>query len=440
MNKSVIKVRNLKPAALIVAFHLLLFTFSSNAQVGISKVSFTPNASALLDINGTDQGLLLPNVALSSTTDAATITAGNVTSLLVYNTATAGDVVPGYYYWDVSGVWKALDGQADYYEVDATTNIAHTVGTSDVNSMVITTAEAGKYKTEAVLNYTTVGGTIVPTAIADHIALRAAITALPQTSTHTVAFLNETISAIASTDTVVIDVVGATTLTGNIDYDALGKPNTIFVIRSTTTITAAASATYTLSNGAQACNIFWVAGSTVAVTGAGSIVGTYMSATTASAAALSSVHGRLLAIAGTVILTTVSNFTVPTGTTTLPMGVLNTFIVFSNLGAITATALSALNFTGDVGTGTTLGNTGWEGLNGNTHFGTAALGFIGSFVMALDGVPIESTRIVASGSSVSFPGKTITTGVAGVISIMYDITLGTMTTGDRNIFSLRLRH
>jgi hypothetical protein len=114
--------------------------------------------------------------------------------------------------------------------------------------------------------------------------------------------------------------------------------------------------------------------------------------------------------------------------------------VFSNLGAITATALSALNFTGDVGTGTTLGNTGWEGLNGNTYFGTAALGFIGSFVMALDGVPIESTRIVASGSSVSFPGKTITTGVAGVISIMYDITLGTMTTGDRNIFSLRLRH
>jgi hypothetical protein len=120
------------------------------------------------------------------------------------------------------------------------------------------------------------------------------------------------------------------------------------------------------------------------------------------------------------------------------MGVLNTFIVFSNAGAVTATAATAQNFTGDVGTLTAAGNTGWAGLNGNTYFGAATLGFAGSFVMALDGTPIESTRIDATGSSVSFRGKTITTGAGGIISIMYDITLGTVTTGDRNIFSLRL--
>jgi hypothetical protein len=435
MNKIAIKVRNLKPTALIVTFYLLLFTFSSNAQgVSINENGAVADPSAILDLNNTDgdKGLLIPRVALTSTADATTITNGNVTSLLIYNTAATADVVVGYYYWN-GAVWKALGSPTDYYEIDATTNVAHTAGASNVNSIVITTADAGNYRTEAELDYTTVGGTIVTIAMADNIALRAEIAALPQTSTHAIGFLNETITANS-----VIDVVGAASLTGNIDYDAGGDPNAIFVIRVTTTITAAASATYTLSNGAQACNIFWVAGSTVVLTGAATVAGTYMSGTTGAAAAGSVINGRLIALAGTIVLTTVANFTVPTGTSALTMGVLNTFIVFSNAGAVTATAATANNFTGDVGTGTAAGNTGWEGLNGNTYFGAGALSFVGSFVMALDGTPIESTRITATGSMVSFRGKIITATAGGVISIMTDITLGTMTTGGRNIFSLRL--
>jgi hypothetical protein len=284
-----------------------------------------------------------------------------------------------------------------------------------------------------VLDYTSGGGSNVSSAVAAHNALRAESAALTQTSTHAVGFLNESIGPNS-----VIDVVGAASLSGNIDYDAGGDPDAIFVIRVTTTITAAASATYTLSNGAQACNIFWLAGTTVAITGAGNVAGTYTSGTTGTAAALSVINGRLLAVAGTIVLTTVSEFTLPTGTSALTMGALNAFIVFSNAGAVTATAVTAHNFTGDVGTGTAVGNTGWEGLNGNTYFGTGALSFVGSFVMALDGTPIESTRITATGSKVSFPGKTITTVAGGVISIMYDITLGTITTGGRNIFLLRL--
>jgi hypothetical protein len=211
MYKSAIKVMNLKPIALIVTFYLLFFAFSSNAQnIGISQTGSTPNASALLDIDGNDQGLLIPRVLLTGTTDATTITNGNVISLLIYNNATTADVVPGYYYWD-GFVWKTLDGPADYYEVDAATNIVHTLGTSNVNGMVITTADAGKYRTEAVLDYTTVGGTIVPTAMADNIALRAEIAALTPTSTHVVGFLNETIGPNS-----VLDVVGAASIGGNI--------------------------------------------------------------------------------------------------------------------------------------------------------------------------------------------------------------------------------
>ena len=430
------EILNLKPTVLLFTFYVLLSTFNLSAQnIGINGTGAIPNTSALLDIVSKDKGLLIPRVQLTSTTDATTITNGNVNSLLVYNTATITDVVPGYYYWD--GSWITLVGPVGstvaYYEVDATSNIAQAAGASNVDNMVITTTNAGIYRTEAVLDYTTTGATIVPTAIADNIALRAEIAGLAQTSTHAIAFLNETINP------GVIDVVGAASLTGNMNYDAGGNPNAIFVIRATTTITASASTTFTLSGGAKACNIFWIAGTTVVLTGAANVAGTYLSGTTAAAAAGAVINGRLLALAGTIVLTTVANFTLPTGTTSLTMGVLNQFIVFSNLGAVTATAATAKNFTGDVGTGTAAGNTGWDGLNGNTYFGPAALGFIGSFVMAVDGNPIESTRINATGSSVSFPGKSLTTAAGGVISIMSDVTLGTMTTGNRNIFSLRLQ-
>jgi hypothetical protein len=55
----------------------------------------------MLDIKSADKGLLIPRVALTNTNSASPITSP-ATSLLVYNTATTGDVTPGYYYWDGS--------------------------------------------------------------------------------------------------------------------------------------------------------------------------------------------------------------------------------------------------------------------------------------------------------------------------------------------------
>jgi len=70
---------------------------SGNVGIGTS----TPSASSVLELSSTNQGVLLPRVALTSTTSASPISSP-ATSLLVYNTATANDVVPGYYYWDGS--------------------------------------------------------------------------------------------------------------------------------------------------------------------------------------------------------------------------------------------------------------------------------------------------------------------------------------------------
>lgn len=94
----------------ITGILLLASTFSYAQNVGINATGTAPDASAMLDVSATNKGLLIPRIALTGTTDATTI-ASPATSLLVYNTATAGSVTPGYYYnsgTPVSPVWTSF--------------------------------------------------------------------------------------------------------------------------------------------------------------------------------------------------------------------------------------------------------------------------------------------------------------------------------------------
>jgi len=77
---------------------LSLFATASFAQV---KVGGTPtvNPNAMLEVEAANKGMLLPRLALEETTDAAPLSA-HVAGMTVYNTATANDVVPGFYYND----------------------------------------------------------------------------------------------------------------------------------------------------------------------------------------------------------------------------------------------------------------------------------------------------------------------------------------------------
>lgn len=69
--------------------------FSQN--VGINATGVAPNASAGLDVDFSNKGVLIPRVALSSTASFAPLSA-HVAGMLVYNTATVNDVTPGFYY------------------------------------------------------------------------------------------------------------------------------------------------------------------------------------------------------------------------------------------------------------------------------------------------------------------------------------------------------
>lgn len=81
---------------------------TSAGNVGIGTTA--PTASAVLQVSSTNKGILMPQVALLSATDVATIPSP-ATSLMIYNTATAGSgtsaVTPGYYYYNGS-IWASL--------------------------------------------------------------------------------------------------------------------------------------------------------------------------------------------------------------------------------------------------------------------------------------------------------------------------------------------
>lgn len=135
----------------ILFFSLALTAGTAKAQVTIGS-NYTPNQNALLELrenadNSSTKGLLLPRVALTSTTSASPMTAFS-SGMIVYNTATAGtsptNVIPGFYVSDGTK-WIGLgEGGSNWYLSGATT-------------------DAGKDKTNTMYRTGAIGiGTITP--------------------------------------------------------------------------------------------------------------------------------------------------------------------------------------------------------------------------------------------------------------------------------------
>ena len=122
-------------------------------NIAINADGAAPNASALLDVDASalpalaKKGLLVPRIALTAINVAAPVVAP-ATSLLVYNTATAGvapnNVTPGYYYWNVA-VWVRFASTGDGWLITGNAGtIAGTnfIGTTDAVDWVIKTGGA----------------------------------------------------------------------------------------------------------------------------------------------------------------------------------------------------------------------------------------------------------------------------------------------------------
>lgn len=100
---------------------ILIIGASAYSQNNVGVNTVTPDASAALDVTSANTGVLIPRLALTATNVAAPV-AAPATSLLVYNTATAGvapnDVTPGFYYWDGAQWVRLLNAPAGCLTLD----------------------------------------------------------------------------------------------------------------------------------------------------------------------------------------------------------------------------------------------------------------------------------------------------------------------------------
>ncbi len=117
---------------------LLLAPVFVFAQQNVGIGTTTPNANAILDINSSNKGLLVPRLSLTNTTAASPLS-GFVAGMVIYNTATAGNVTPGYYGCDGTKWVKLATGSGTGWSLSgngSTNPSSNFLGTTDNQDLV----------------------------------------------------------------------------------------------------------------------------------------------------------------------------------------------------------------------------------------------------------------------------------------------------------------
>jgi hypothetical protein len=119
----------------------------SYSQVKIGNNPNTINPNAMLEIESTDKGLLLPRLALKSTTNPLPLV-NFVEGMFVFNTANQNDITPGIYYSDgtkwirVNGSLGGSSGSAGNWSLDGNSGTdpsKNYIGTGDKKALVLKT-------------------------------------------------------------------------------------------------------------------------------------------------------------------------------------------------------------------------------------------------------------------------------------------------------------
>lgn len=142
-----------------VAF-FTIYSTETFAQHGFG--TNTPDKSSAVDIVSTKRGLLIPRLKLTATTVAAPVTEP-AQSLLVYNTNTANDVTPGFYYWETNKWVRIMSSN-----IDKTSSVVNSTTTSVTSASSTNNPNNTEYKVEVVesaLHLQNIGGSLNPSQI-----------------------------------------------------------------------------------------------------------------------------------------------------------------------------------------------------------------------------------------------------------------------------------
>jgi len=88
---------------------------------------------------------------------------------------------------------------------------------------------------------------------------------------------------------------GTLGLTGTLTLDAKGDPSAVFIFQAASTLITTSASQVALTNGANACNVYWQVGSSATLGTNSTFVGTVLALTSITAQTGASIQGRLLA-------------------------------------------------------------------------------------------------------------------------------------------------
>jgi hypothetical protein len=349
----------------------LILSENANAQIGIG--TSLPDISSLLDLSSTTKGLLMPRM----TTIEQVALINPAIGLTIFNTTTSqietnvGSSIGGVFWTGVNMGSTATEGtntttfattkfvldNTNQYNSITSNSVVETVSVTDIELPDMTiTPKAGTYLVSFNSEYTNTPTTIPSTTtttispyssaqgVLDLNAAYAQIMEIPVTNTtHTITFgSGETIFAGVYTTAAALSIAGVMTLDGG------GNPNSVFIFRSSAAIDTGAGTSIILTNGASACNVFWVAEGAIGL-GAGTIMkGSLISHGGAVAMGAGGLlEGRLFSTFGAIAFGP-GTATIPSNCNFIDFGMLSGFVIFTNSGALNGTGTSYL--TGNLGT------------------------------------------------------------------------------------------
>jgi hypothetical protein len=229
---------------------------------------------------------------------------------------------------------------------------------------------------------------------------------------------------------------GAVTTTGTLTLDAGGNPNAEFIFIFGAAYSTAAASTVILTNGASACNVYWIAEGAIAL-GANTVMkGMLISNSGAvSLGSMSQLQGNLFSSGGAISIDA-SVVSKTTGCIN-NFGTLSNFLIFSKSGIVTNTGASYI--TGDIAT-----NTG-------TISGFETANFIGSKYTSVTRNSTANFSVYQNGTLIPFSSRKrkstlnlseitlqalAAVNAGGSIEIRWNVALGTVKMQQR-IFTIQ---
>jgi hypothetical protein len=418
----------------IIIIFLLLFPSPKNfAQVGIGTTN--PDESSILDITSDSKGFLLPRV----TTLQRNAIVNPAKGLILFNVTTSN-----FNYFDTT--WKDLS--PNYKSINSTIAVStHSNVDVAVAGMELTPSE-GTYSVSfdsQISNTSLIPPLIVDSnlLLTDYYLLYNQLQNQAVTNTdHAASFgVGETITAGKYT------VNSAISITGSLLLDGENNPNAVFIIDAGGAINFSANTIIVLINGASAENVFWVGEGAIGVGASALINGNLVSHNGAiNVGALCTVNGRMITNNGAVSFGP-GSCNVPIKTSALiDLRSLNTFVIFTGVGAINNTSSSI--YSGNICSG--LGPTDsllTATINGvilppNTYIEiNDGVTSVATFGIYQNNVLIPSSRkqISCNSNYINLTLSAIATVLDGeTITVKWKIDSGTLTLGNRVLTAIKV--